>query len=255
MSKPIVWLDLETTGVSVSTDRIIEICMIKLFPDGKKDRFYSKVEPEGYPISEGALGKHGISNESLLNEPKFVDIAKQVYAFIKDCDLGGYNCIRFDIPLLFEEFIRCGIFLAPKDFNIVDVFAILNKKEPRTLAGVYERFTGKNLEHAHSAEADIEASIEIFDIMKKQWNLPNTAEDIFTNILEGKNMVDFEGKLVKRDNNYFFNFGKYIGKSVTEVWNKDKGYFDWIITKSTSGTHTKTIFKMIKDKFSKNNKG
>jgi len=247
LTKPIVWLDLETTGLDLANDRIIEIAMIKILPnDNDGISYIRRINPEGRPITEEAFGKHGIKLEDLVLCPTFNQLAKDIYGFIKDCDLGGYNCKRFDIPILIEEFLRSGININIKDFKIIDVYKILSKAEPRTLEGTYKRFLGENLEGAHNANADIEATIKIFEKMESIYELPNSAIELDRYAFEEDGSIDLENKLKKKkDGNIVFNFGKYKDKTIQEVFKIDKDYYTWIINKSDMTLYTKSIFKNI----------
>jgi len=244
LQRPIVFFDLETTGLSLSSDRIIEISMIKLNPDDTTQKYYSRVNPEGKNIEEGAFKKHGVKLEDLEEFPIFKNIAKDVFDFIKDCDLGGYNCKRFDIPILIEEFLRCNILINIKDFNIIDVFKILNKVEPRTLEGTYKRFLGKEMENAHHAESDIIATIEILEEIEKQYNIPSNPSELYK-YSEDEETFDLEGKLKKTERGVIFNFGKYKDKTIEEVFKIDPSYYNWLIEKTDMTRYTKIIFKNI----------
>lgn len=249
--RPIVWFDLESTGLSLTEDRIIEISMFKIYPENNKsETYYKRINPQGKSIGEEAFSKHQIKLEDLNDCPTFNEVAKEIYDFINDCDLGGYNCKRFDVPLLIEEFLRAKIYINVKSFNIVDVYKILNKCEPRTLEGTYKRFFGKTFDGAHNAESDIKATIEIFDKMQslEQFglNFESTAKELDNFAFADDNILDLENKLkFNKNNEITFNFGKYSGKTIQEVYLLDKGYFDWIIQKSDMTQYTKIIFSNI----------
>jgi len=245
IERPIVFFDVETTGLELANDRIIEIQMIKVYPNGEQVGYYTRLNPEGRPIAPGAYEKHKIKEEDLFECPTFKDVAQTIYNFIKECDLGGYNCKRFDIPMLIEEFLRAGIPISIKEFKIVDVYKILMKAEPRTLSATYKRFFGKELEQAHSAESDIKATIEILDELKNQFDIPDTVEDLDKFAFEDDGNVDLENKLKKKDDKIYFNFGKYKEKTIQEVYQIDPGYYDWIINYSDMTMYTKAIFRNI----------
>ena len=246
LERPIVFFDVETTGLSLSEDRIIEISMVKLSPNGSKEKYYNKLNPEGRPIHPDAFEKHGIKYDELLECPRFVDIAQEIYNFIENCDFGGYNCKRFDIPILIEEFLRARIPINIKKFKIVDVYMILTKAEPRTLSGTYKRFFGKDLEGAHGAEADIFATIEILEKLENIFDIPETVEEIHEYAFNDGESFDLEGRLkLTVDRKIAFTFGKYKNQLVSEVFKRDPGYFDWIINKSDMTQYTKSIFRNI----------
>jgi DNA polymerase III subunit epsilon len=247
LERPIVFFDVETTGLSLSEDRIIEISMIKLTPENMDGIILSKrINPEGRAIHEEAFGKHGIKIEDLALSPTFSEVAEEIYDFIKGCDLGGYNCKRFDIPILIEEFFRAKIAVNVKDFKIVDVYKILMKAEPRTLEGTYKRFFGEDLQGAHGSEADILATIKILEEMEKVYKIPSSVDEMFKYAFEEDNSVDLENKLKKnKEGNIVFTFGKYKDKTIQDVWRLDRGYYDWIINNSDMTQYTKSIFRNV----------
>ena len=245
LERPIVFFDVETTGLDLANDRIIEIQMIKVYPTGDEVGYYTRLNPEGRPIAPGAYEKHKIKEEDLFECPSFKDAAQTIFNFIKDCDLGGFNCKRFDIPILIEEFLRAGIPISIKDFKVVDVYKILMKAEPRTLSATYKRFFGKELENAHSAESDIKATMLILEELKKQFDIPDGVEELDKFAFEDDGNIDLENKLKKRDDKIYFNFGKYKEKTIQEVYQLDPGYYDWIINYSDMTLYTKAIFRNI----------
>lgn len=252
LERSLVLFDLESTGLELSSDRIIEINMIKINPDGTKESYYSRVNPDGVPISEGAYEKHKISLEDLKDEPTLQIIAKDIHDFIVDSDLGGYNIIRFDIPMLVNELLRCGIYWNPRGVNVLDSFVILTKQEPRNLEGAYTYYTGKKLENAHSAKADIDACIEILVKQIDKYGFSGSVKEIYDSIKEEKENVDLAGKLKKdKDGKIIFSFGKHSGKSVVEVYKNDPNYFSWIIDKSEMPIETKYVFKKLVDMLKK----
>lgn len=245
LSRPIVFIDLETTGLDLSNDRIIEIAMIKVFPEKSDNITYiKKINPEGRVIAPGAFEKHGVKAEDLTTCPTFHELAQEIYEFITDCDLGGYNCKRFDIPILVEEFLRAKIPINIRSFKIVDVYVLLMKAEPRTLEETYKRFIGKELEGAHKAETDIRATMEILEEMEKIYSIPNTVDEIHKFTFEDS--VDLENKLQRtKEGNIIFSFGKHKNKTIQEVYAIDSGYYNWIINKSDMTSCTKSIFRNI----------
>jgi len=246
LERPLIFFDVETTGLDLANDRIIEIAMIKISPDDLDGVSYTnRINPEGHPIHPEAFSKHGISAEDLQLSPTFKELSQEIYEFMKDCDLGGYNCKRFDIPILIEEFLRAGIPVSIKTFKIIDVYQILTKAEPRTLEGAYQRFLGKTLEGAHAAEADIIATMEILNEMEKVFELPGTVNAMHDFAFGGDETIDLENKLKLIDGKILFNFGKHKGKTIQEVHMIDSGYYDWIINKSDMTRYTKSIFRNV----------
>ncbi len=252
INRPVVFFDLETTGVSITHDRIVEIAMTKIHPNGDRNTWKTLVNPN-MPIPQGAQDVHHISDADVSDFDDFKYFAPEVFEFIKDCDLGGYNIIRFDIPILLEEFLRAGILWNYKDHKIIDVFKIYSVIEPRTLAGTYQRFTGKVLENAHSAQADNDATIEIFQAQLEKYgekipaNLDNISDIKYP---DEKLNLDLAGKFIIEDKNVLFNFGKYKGKNVKDVFNEDANYFMWMIDKGDFTSETKTYARKIHTKLS-----
>ncbi|MDD7437705.1 MAG: 3'-5' exonuclease [Bacteroidales bacterium] len=229
LKRPIVFFDLETTGLDVAKDRIIEIALLKVYPDGLEESFHTLVHP-GIPIPPESSAVHGITDELVADKPRFAEVGKRIAAFIENCDLGGYNCNRFDVPLLAEELQRAGI---PVDFSsrrVVDVQVIYYKKEPRTLSAAYKYYVNKELEGAHSADADTRATYEVLLGQLGMYDdLPSDVEALDAYTKQGNN-VDLGGRMVYDTNGVpCFNFGKYKGMPVEEVLLRDKGYFDWIM--------------------------
>lgn len=245
LHKPLCFFDLETTGINVAKDRIVEISILKVFPNGNKESKTIRVNPE-IPISAEATSVHGISNEDVANEPTFGEIAPQIWEMMKDSDLAGYNSNRFDIPLLVEEFIRNNIEFDLKNHRFVDVQVIFFKKEPRDLSSAYKFYCDKTLENAHSAKADVEATYEIFKAqIKKYDDLENDIRFLseFTTQKRTADLAGFIGYDV--DGNEIFNFGKHKGKKVIDVFEKDLGYYSWIQNADFPG-YTKKILTQIK---------
>ena len=209
LSRPIVFFDLETTGVDLSNNKIVEISMIKLLPGGDRDTMTRRINP-GIPIPEEASSVHGIYNADVADKPTFAEIAPKIHSYMKDCDIAGFNSDHFDLPFLAEELARCGIILNPEEFKTIDVFSIYSKKEKRTLSAAYTFYCDKNLEDAHSAEADTLATLEVFlKQIEKYEDIGNTVEDISNYSRDGKELVDLGGKFYKNDTGQLcFNFGK-----------------------------------------------
>ena len=243
IQRPIVFFDVETTGLSVAQDRIIELAMIKVMPNGEKEQFYSLVNPEGKECTAEAVSKHGLTAEKLADAPTFREIAQKVMDFIANCDLGGFNCTKFDIPLLVEELLRAGIHIKSSSFKIVDVYKILVKADPRTLEATYKRFMGKPLEGAHGAMADIIGTIQILEKMEQEFEIPTTTAELHE--FQGlSSMVDYGGKFKYENEEIKLNFGKYRGQTVKQVWGENRGYFSWLLGTDLT-THTKIIIQNI----------
>jgi DNA polymerase III subunit epsilon len=229
LHKPLAFFDLETTGITVGADRIIEISILKLMPDGSKSVLTKRVNPE-IPIPEGASKVHGIYDKDVANEPTFKQVAPEISAFIGNADLAGYNSNKFDIPMLVDEFLRVEIAFDMKGRRMVDVQNIFHKMEQRTLAAAYKFYCQKEIENAHSAEADIIATYEVFVAQLERY--PDLAKDVdglhqFTAMTQN---VDLAGRIVYNDKKEeVFNFGKHKGRSVAEVFDKEPSYYDWML--------------------------
>jgi len=230
LKNPLVFLDLETTGTNIVTDRIVEISYLKIHPNGNEEMKTFRVNP-GLPIPAEISAIHGIYDQDVAQSPAFREIAKTVARDIEGCDLAGFNSNRFDIPLLVEELLRADVDIDIKKRKLIDVQAIFHKMEQRTLAAAYRFYCDAELEGAHSAAADTKATYEVLKAQLDRY--PTELKNDITALAEisayGKN-VDFAGRMVYDDNgNEIINFGKYKGQKVTDVLRKDLGYYSWIM--------------------------
>jgi len=247
----IVWFDVETTGVSTSTDRIIEICLIKTDFDGNElDRFYSLVNPEGHKSRPEAYELHGIADADLVDQPTFKELAPRILEFFGDHDLGGYNIMYFDMPMLVEEMMRAGHVFKWRNRRVIDPFLIQIKYEPRDLSSTYKRVTGKELDGAHGAEADVRATAEIFAKQIDLYGMPRSVEDIDGHVMNDRSdMVDLSGKFklgtVNGQAEVLFNFGKWKGKTFRHVYEQDARYIEWMVDKGEFTMETKIIAKKL----------
>ncbi len=237
LNRPLAFIDLETTGINISADRIVEIAIVRIGTDGTKTVKRKLINPE-MPIPPGATAVHGISNEIVKDAPTFKQAANEIKQFIENCDLAGYNSNRFDIPMLVEEFIRAGIEVDLKDRKLVDVQKVFHLMEQRTLGAAYKFYCDKNLDGAHSAEVDATATWEILEAQLKRYpQLGNSVEGIIKFTGE-ENIVDFARRFVFENGVEVFNFGKHKGKPVTEVLRLEPQYYDWMM-KGDFPLHTK----------------
>lgn len=235
--KPLAVIDLETTGINLSTDRIVEIAIVKILTDGKKIVKRKLINPE-IPISEVSRDMHGITNEMLKDAPTFRQVANEIKQFLDNCDLAGYNSNRFDIPLLAEEFLRVGLEFDFSNRQLVDVQKIFHMMEQRTLSAAYKFYCNKNLEGAHGAEADASATWEILEAqLTKYPQLGSSVETIITCIGDDC-IVDFARRMVMENGVEIFNFGKHKGRIVAEVLKAEPQYYDWMM-KGDFPMHTK----------------
>jgi DNA polymerase-3 subunit epsilon len=250
LEKPIVFFDLETTGVNIGTDRIVEISVLKVFPNGNKESKTWLVNPE-IEIPQGATDVHGITNEQVVTEPTFKELAPKVNEMIAGCDLAGFNSNRFDIPLLAEELMRAGIDFDMKSRKAIDIQVIFHKKEQRTLSAGYQFYCGKELEGAHGAEADTNATYEILLAqLEKYDDIGNSVEALSEYSSHGKR-ADFAGFiLMNEEGQEIFSFGKYKGRTVEEVLQENPGYNNWI-QNADFPLYTKKVLREIKERMSK----
>lgn len=245
LSKPICFFDLETTGTDITKDRIVEISILKIYPNGNRESKTWLVNPT-IPIPEGVSAIHGITNEKVANEPTFKELAKTIHNMIKDSDLAGYNSDRFDIPLLAEEMLRAEV-----DFDLgnrvtVDVQTIFHKMEQRTLSAAYKFYCGKTLDNAHSAEADTNATYEILKAQLDRYEELENSMKKLSEFTTRKQVVDFAGFIIKNDKGEeIFTFGKHKGRKVEEILEEEPGYFGWILN-ADFPLYTKKVLTGIK---------
>ncbi len=245
LKKPICFFDLETTGTNVASDRIVEISILKVFPNGNKESNTWRVNP-GMPIPPGSTAVHGITDEMVANEPQFKELAPKVFAIMKDCDLGGFNSNRFDIPLLAEEMLRAGIDLDLKKAQSVDVQTIFHKMEKRTLGAAYKFYCDKNLEDAHSAEADTNATYEVLMAQLAKYDAIENDIAFLSEFSSHQNFADFAGFIgYNKKGEEIFCFGKHRDSIVEEVMEKEPGYFSWILN-ADFPLYTKKVLTRIK---------
>lgn len=242
LEKPLVLFDLETTGVNVAEDRIVQLGAIKVYPDGSKENYEQLINP-GIPIPPETSKIHNIYDEDVRDKPLFSDIANELNAFLNGCDLAGYNSNKFDIPILAEEFLRSEISFSLHNRNAIDIQNIFHNMERRTLRAAYKFYTGKVLEGAHDAMVDIEATYEVLLKQIERYegnNYHSEDEDCLTPITNDMDalaeysrrgrFVDFAGRIVFNDiNEEVFNFGKHKGKRVAEVFSSEPSYYNWMM--------------------------
>lgn len=251
LSKPICFFDLETTGVNISKDRIVEISILKVFPSGKEEVHTWLVNPE-INIPDEVVAIHGISNEKVKDAPTFKELAKEIHLLIKGSDLGGFNSNRFDIPLLAEEMIRADIDFSLNGNKCVDVQNIFHKKEQRNLSAAYEFYCDKELIGAHSAESDIKATYEILKAQVEKYDDLENNISFLSNFSTRSKFADLAGFIVFNEKNQeCFSFGKHKGKLVLDILKTDSGYFNWLLN-ADFPLYTKNTLKSIKLKLLNN---
>lgn len=247
LKNPIAVFDLESTGIDVARDRIVEISIIKVMPDGSEDVKTRRINPT-IPIPAEATKVHGITDEDVKSCPAFKEIAKDLAAYLEGCDVAGYNSTRFDVPLLAEEFLRAGVDVDFRSRHLVDVQNIFHRMEQRTLVAAYKFYCQKELLNAHSAEADTRATYEV--LLAQLSRYPELQNDVpFLAEFSAKNRsVDYAGRIVlDNDDNEIFNFGKHKGKKVVDVLTRDPSYYAWIMN-SEFTLDTKRVLTQIKQR-------
>lgn len=246
LNRPIIFFDIEATGLNVASDRIVELCYIKLYPNGKEEVKTQRFNP-GLHISAEASSVNGIYDEDVANCPRFKEKAAELAQTFTGCDLAGFNSNHFDIPLLVEEFIRAGVDFDITGAKFVDVQGIFHKMEKRDLTSAYKFYCNKNLEDAHTAEADTRATLEVLEAQLDRYadTLQNNVT-FLANFSRRNRNVDLAGRIVYNDQGVeTINFGKYRGRAVSEVLQRDPGYFSWIMQGDFT-QNTKQTFMRIK---------
>lgn len=229
LNKPIVFFDLETTGIKVAVDRIVEISILKIFPNGNKESKTWLVNPT-VPIPEETTLIHGITNEKVVNEPTFSELSDDIYRLIENCDLAGFNSNKFDIPLLAEEFLRVGKEFNMKNRKAIDIQNIFHKLEQRTLIAAYKFYCDKDLTNAHSAKADTNATYEILLAQLDKYSELENNIDFLSDFSErGGKFADLAGFIrYNQKGEEVLSFGKYRDITLKQIWNDNPGYFSWI---------------------------
>lgn len=228
LERPIAFIDLETTGINISTDKIVEIAIVRITPDGKKTVKRKLINPQ-MPIPKASTDIHGITDEMVKDAPTFKQAANEIKQFLEHCDLGGYNSNRFDIPMLIEEFLRIGLDFSTTGRKMVDVQKVFHMMEQRTLGAAYKFYCNKTLEGAHSAEVDATATWEILLAQVERYNNIGDTIDSIVKFTGEDDIVDFARRFIKVNGTEVFNFGKHKGKPVTEVLKLEPQYYDWMM--------------------------
>ncbi len=240
LKNPLVVFDLETTGTNISQDRIVEMALLKVMPDGSIEKKHRKINPT-IPIPEEVSLIHGIYDEDIKNEPAFKQIAKSLAQFLEGCDLAGFNCLKFDIPMLVEEFLRANVDFEVDNRKIVDAQRIFHMMEKRNLTAAYKFYCDKELVDAHSAPTDTKATYEVIlsqiqrydgqDAIDAQGDKVSKIENNVNSLhqLSTSKMVDLAGRIIYNDGIEIFNFGKHRGKPVAEILEKEPSFYDWMM--------------------------
>lgn len=237
LTRPLVFFDLETTGLNIASDRIVELSYYKVFPNGSSEGKTFRVKPTyvmlgqelQMHISDEASAVHGIYDEDLVDCPTFQEIAHEVAKVLEDADLAGYNSNHFDLPLLAEEMMRAGVSIDLKKKKMVDVFTIFQRQEPRNLVAAYRFYCGKDLTNAHSADADTMATYEVLMAQLEKYDIPTDVDGLAEFTSGNLRFADFAGRVAyDAEGKEIFNFGKYKGQRVIDVFRRDPGYHSWI---------------------------
>ncbi|SEA34281.1 DNA polymerase-3 subunit epsilon [Arachidicoccus rhizosphaerae] len=243
LNRPLAFFDIESTGVNPATDRIVELAIVRISPEAEKVRYRRLVNP-GMPIPKESSDIHGITDEMVRDAPVFQQIAQEVADFLENCDLGGYNSNRFDVPLLVEEFLRTGVPFSLTGRRLLDVQKIYHKMEPRTLSAAYQFYCHKNLEDAHTATADVEATWEVLQAQIDKYPIIGDNLNSILQFTGEDKIVDMARRFVYKDEEIIFNFGKYKGKAAHLVFREEPQYYDWMM-RGDFPLHTKQVVSEI----------
>ncbi|MDE5652917.1 MAG: 3'-5' exonuclease [Muribaculaceae bacterium] len=248
LERPLVFFDLETTGTNAVTDRIVEISVVKRYPDGRVEEKTQRVNPKCH-IPEEATAVHHITDEMVANAPTFEQIANSFHKFLEGCDIAGFNSNKFDVPLLIEEFGRAGINFDVAGRKFIDVQNIFHKMEQRTLVAAYRFYCGKELDGAHSAAGDTMATMEVLLAQINRYaELGNDVKSLSEFSGGGRNL-DLAARIVLNDNDVpVFNFGKYKGRPVEEVLRREPSYYNWIM-QGEFAKNTKDVLTQLRYKY------
>ena len=251
LKNPIIIFDIEATGVDVAKDRIVEISIIKRYPNGDEDIKTRRINP-GIPIPPEVTAIHGISDTDVADCPSFKEVAKSLAVFIEGCDIVGYNSIKFDVPMLAEEFLRAGVDIDFRKRKLIDVQNIFHKMEQRTLIAAYKFYCGKDLTNAHSAEADTRATYEVLKAQLDRYSELQNDMGFLSEFSTRTRNVDYAGRIVFNDKDEtVFNFGKHKGRRVTDVLRDETSYYSWMMngdfTLDTKRVLTEIRLKMISE--------
>lgn len=245
LKKPIAFFDLETTGINIVSDRIVEISILVVHPNGMEDSKTMRINP-GCHIPEATSEIHGIYDEDVKDAPQFKEVAKNLAQFMEGCDLAGYNSNRFDIPLLAEEFLRAEVDIDFSKRRFVDVQTIFHKKEQRTLLAAYKFYCEKDLTDAHSAEADVRATYEVLKSQLDRYDDLTNDIDYLANFSAFNKNADFSGRIIfDKNDEEIFNFGKHKGKKVSDVFEREPSYYNWMMN-GDFPLYTKKVLTAIK---------
>ena len=245
LKRPLVFIDLEATGLNIGSDRIVEIALLKIYPNGNKESKVYRVNPT-IPIPDEVSKIHGIYDKDIADSPTFKDLSRELNSFIGGCDLAGYNSNKFDIPMLIEEFTRCEIHFDLSGRKLIDVQNIFHKMEQRTLSAAYIFYCNKPLVNAHTAEADTTATFEVLVAQLEKYESLKNDVDFLSQFSSINKNVDLAGRIIFNDKGEeIFNFGKYKGRLVNDIFTTEPSYYDWMM-KGDFATNTKTVITQLR---------
>jgi DNA polymerase-3 subunit epsilon len=251
LKRPLVFFDLEATGISTSKDRIVEMCLIKVHPDGTEEVRNERINPE-MPIPAEVSEIHGIYDKDVKDKPTFKDLAKDLEKFLENCDFAGFNSNRFDFPMLVEEFLRADIDFEVEGRKFIDAQRIFHIMEPRNLAAAYRFYCNEELKDAHSAEADTRATYEVFKAQLNKYEQLDKNIDALHKISGQGNLVDLAGRIIRNNKgDEMFNFGKHKGKKVADVFAKEPNYYDWMMNNDFPQQTKQVLTKLRLKQFNK----
>ncbi len=251
LKRPLVFFDLEATGISTSKDRIVEMCLIKVHPDGTEDVRNERINPQ-MPIPSEVSEIHGIYDKDVKDKPTFKDLAKDLNKYFENCDFAGFNSNRFDFPMLVEEFLRADVDFDVEGRKFIDAQRIFHTMEPRNLAAAYKFYCNEDLENAHSAEADTRATYEVFKAQLDKYEQLDKNIDALHKISGQANLVDLAGRIIlNKKGEEVFNFGKHKSKRVADVFAKEPNYYDWMMNNDFPQQTKQVLTKLRLKQFNK----
>ena len=253
LDKPIVFIDLETTGIETFKDRIVEFSALKINPDNSEDSITTRINPQ-IPISPEAIAVHGIKNSDVANKPTFKEYALTIRNFLEGCDLGGFNIKRFDLEILEAEFKRADVEFSKENRSIIDVQTIYHKFDPRDLPAAYKKYCNKESEKHHSAEHDVRATVDVFKSqLEIHKELPRNISELhdFCNEKKSESWIDSKGKFIWIDDETVINFGQHRGKSLPDMVKNEPGFLNWMLTRDFLPDAKKIVSDALDGKFPK----
>lgn len=254
LEKPIVFIDLETTGTRIGSDRIVDMSFLKVYPDGKEEIMSTLINPN-IPIPPESTEIHGITDNDVKGKPTFKEYAGKINEFLDGCDVGGFGVKKFDLPLLDAEFSRNGVRFEHIGKRIVDAMIIYYKLEPRDLQAAYKRYCGKELKNAHKSMVDVKASFDVLKCQIEKEDIPRDIGSLHKFCSEDEeNWIDAHGKFIWKGNDAVINFGPHKGMRLKEMCEKERGFLEWMLKKDFSSHVVQIVQDALNGKFPDNPK-